>query len=64
MATRDIQLRVLTHVSNARAHSYAENPLKCGEYVAEIFKIGSQITNMLENASQSIACYFDASQEL
>ena len=25
-------------------------------------KIGREITNMLENASQSIACYFDASQ--
>ena len=27
-------------------------------------KIGREITNMLENASQGIACYFDASQGL
>ena len=69
MAIRNIQLRNCNHISHeyvSNAHHFAENLLQIGQYTTEIIysKIGSDITNMLENALQSVACDFDTSQGL
>ena len=53
----------MSHECMINSHYFAEIRLKIGQYRVEIFQ-NQEITNMLENALQGIACYFDALQGL
>ena len=60
MVIKNMELRNYKHISHEcvlNGHHFAEIRLR-------YTKIGSKITKMLENASQSIACDFDTSQGL
>ena len=64
MVIKNMEIRNYKHLSHEcvlNGHHFAEI---CLEIRLRYTKIGSKITNMLENASQSIACDFDTSQGL
>ena len=67
MVIRNMELRNYKDISHEcvlNGHHFAEIRLEIGNIRLRYTKIGSKITNMLENAPQSIACDFDTSQGL
>ena len=55
---------ILVHISYEITITMLQTVRKSDNKWPRYSKIGSKNSNMLENASQSIACYFDASQGL